>query len=126
MNLAAAITGFVQTDMVWIQMERAAGRQGIVKPTEVYRQNVTGLVTESSLRDLRLAPDATTIQDDVEMHYPGELLSERLNRLPRPNDIFLVPAVNGKAYRVRLTRYRPEGGFTRVSLKYVDREDINV
>lgn len=126
MSVAAAITGFQHIEVMWIQRGREQGRQGSVKAVEQYRQPVTAMVTEPAMKMLNLSSDATTIQDDLEIYFAGELASLVDGRQPRSNDQFIIPANGGQVYGVRLARYRPEGGFTHVSVKRVEREQLNV
>lgn len=125
MSVAAAGEGFIKTTVEWTALGRASGEEGATDTEPVGVETLEGMVVEKSQKTLNLSQDGSVGANELDVYFFSDrpALTADATRFIAIGDQFVMPDYG--TFKVQLERYRPEGGYTKVTVRAVQRPEFN-
>lgn len=122
MSVAAAGEGFIKAQIVWSALGRAAGEEGAVAHAVLGTETIEGQVVEKP-KMLNLSNDGSVGADELDVFFFANrpALTADPARFIEIGDSMEIPDYG--TYAVQLVRYRPEGAYTKATVRRVERQE---
>jgi len=125
MSVAAAGEGFIKTSIVWSALGRTGGEEGAVETGVLGTETVEGMVVEKSQKTLNLSQDGSVGANELDVYFFADrpVLTSDATRFIEIGDSMDMDGYG--VFKVQLVRFRPEGGYTKVTVRNTERPEIN-
>lgn len=125
MSVAAAGEGFIKATIEWSALGRVGGEEGAIETGILGAETIEGMVVEKSQKTLTLSPDGSVGANELDVYFFADrpVLSTDENRHVEIGDSFAITDYG--TFKVQLVRYRPEGGYTKCTVRNTERPELN-
>lgn len=125
MSVAAANEGFIKTTIVWSALGRTGGEEGAVDTPVLGSETVEGMVVEKTQKTLNLSSDGSVGANELDVYFfvDRPVLSTDAARFIEIGDSMDMDGYG--VFKVQLARYRPEGNYTKVTVRNTERPEIS-
>lgn len=125
MSVAAAGEGFIKATIEWSALGRTSGEEGAVETGVIGVETIEGMVVEKALKTLNLSPDGSVGADELDVYFFADrpALTADANRHIEIGDSFAITDYG--TFKIQLVRFRPEGGYTKVTVRNTERPELN-
>jgi len=125
MSVAAAGEGFIKTSIEWSALGRTKGEEGAVETGVIETVTVEGMVVEKSQKTLNLSQDGSVGANELDVYFFADrpVLTSDATRFVEIGDSMALDGYG--TFKVQLVRFRPEGNYTKVTVRNTERPELN-